>query len=317
MVLQLNGVDIDDTYAEAFDIWCVRPLITAIDEDWAVIIASTFSGFAVSTIACDCEAGFDSIVPKSDTPDGRPGIAVMLCSKRANLGKALMNRMGQCVLTAPTSAAFDWLGMEADIYQKKQKDGTKVPAPAVFNTGGMLRYFGDGFEKKDTLAGRTIWKIPVMEGEFIIEEKFKAKKGIAGGNFFIMGDNAGNTLKAAKAAADEMIKIKGVIASFPGGVCRSGSKTGSLKYSKFLHASTNHLFCPTLKGEVEGSSVPSDVNCVLELVFNGLSLDLLKEATAAGIKAAVKVPGIKKISAGNYGGKLGKHNIHLKEVLGL
>lgn len=315
MGLQLNGVEIEDTYAEAFDIWCVRALITAVNEEWANIIAKTFSGYAVSTIACDCEAGIDQIVPASETPDKRPGIAVMLCSGRAGLGKALMTRMGQCVLTAPTSAAFDWLGMEPDMYKAKQKDGTKVPKPAIFNTGGQLRYFGDGYEKKAEMAGRTIWKIPVMEGEFIIEEGFKAKKGIAGGNFFVMGDTTENVLKAAKAAADAMIKIKGVIASFPGGVCRSGSKTGS-KY-KFLHASTNHRFCPSLKGEVTDTNVPANVNCVLELVFNGLTLDLLKEATAAGIKAAVAIPGIKKITAGNYGGTLGKHNIYLKEVLGL
>lgn len=317
MALQLNNVEIEDTYAEAFDIWCVRPLITAIDKEWAKIAVNVVTGYAVSTIGCDCEAGVDYEVPASETPDGRPGIAILLCAKRENLGKSLMNRLGQCILTCPTTAVFDWLGMEADMYKAKEKDGSTTSKPAIFNTGGQLRYFGDGFEKKDTLADRTIWRIPVMEGEFVIEESFKAKKAIAGGNFFIMGDTLQNTLKAAKAATDEVTKMEGVIASFPGGVCRSGSKTGSLKYSKFLHASTNHLFCPTLRDTIEESNVPADVNCVLELVFNGLDLDLLKQATAAGIKAAVKVRGIKKITAGNYGGKLGKYSIYLKEVLDL
>ncbi|NHI93499.1 MAG: formylmethanofuran--tetrahydromethanopterin N-formyltransferase [Candidatus Lokiarchaeota archaeon] len=314
--MELNGVKIDDTYAEAFDMWCTRVLITAINEEWAMTCAQVFSGFAVSAIACDCEAGIDEIVPASATPDGRPGVSVMLYSGRAQLGTSMLNRMGQCILTCPTASAFDWMGLEPDMYQAKQKDGTKVPKKAIFITGRNLAYFGDGFEEEYELKGKRMWKIPVMEGWFNVEHGFNAKKGIAGGNLFIFGDNLDNTLKAAVDAVKEIKAVKGVIASFPGGVCRSGSKTGSLKY-KFLNASTNHLECPVLKEKVEGSKVPAGSNCVLELVFNGLNEDLLKKATAKGIKAAVKVPGIIKISAGNFGGTLGKVQIHLKEALGL
>jgi len=315
--MELNGVKIDDTYAEAFSMWCTRVLITAINEEWAMTSAQVFSGFAVSAIACDCEAGIDAVVPASETPDGRPGVSVMLFSGRKQLGKSMLNRLGQCVLTCPTTAVFDWMGMEPDNYKAKQKDGTKIPKPARFLTGKNLAYFGDGFEEKFDLKGRNMYKIPVMEGWFNVESGFNAKKGIAGGNLFIFGDNLENTLKAAVDAVKEVKAVKGVIASFPGGVCRSGSKTGSLKYAKFMKATTNHLECPALKDKVENSSVPADSNCVLELVFNGITEDLLTQATAAAVKAAVKVPGIKKISAGNFGGTLGKVQIHLKKALGL
>ncbi|MHA1266455.1 MAG: formylmethanofuran--tetrahydromethanopterin N-formyltransferase [Candidatus Helarchaeota archaeon] len=312
--MELNGVEIEDTYAEAFTMWCVRPLITAINEDWAETAARIFTGYAVSTIACDCEAAIDKKIPADQTPDGRPGISVMLFSGRKGLGSALMNRTGQCILTCPTTAMFDWLNEDASLYKDK-KTGEKKPA--IFPTGKMMRYFGDGWEKSAKVGDRPVWNIPVMEGIFTIEESFKARKAVGGGNFFILGDTLENTLKASMDAVKAINAIEGVITSFPGGVCRSGSKTGSLKYSKFLHASTNHRFCPTLKNEIDDSQIPADVNCVLEIVLNGISLEKVQEATAAGIKAAVQVSGIKKITAGNYGGTLGKHKIVLKEVLGL
>ncbi|MHA1650958.1 MAG: formylmethanofuran--tetrahydromethanopterin N-formyltransferase, partial [Candidatus Helarchaeota archaeon] len=221
---------------------------------------------------------------------------------------------GQCVLTCPTTAMFDWLNEEASTYKDKKTGEQK---PAIFPAGKNMRYFGDGWEKSGTVGDRKVWHIPVMEGIFTIEETIKAKKAVGGGNFFILGDTLENTLKAAMDAVKAINAIEGVITSFPGGVCRSGSKTGSLKYSKFMHASTNHRYCPAIKDEVEDSEIPEGVNCVLEIVLNGISLEKVKEATAAGIKAAVKVPGIKKITAGNYGGTLGKHKVVLKEVLGL
>jgi formylmethanofuran--tetrahydromethanopterin N-formyltransferase len=312
--MNLNGVEIEDTYAEAFTMWCARVLITALNEEWTLISARIFTGFAVSTIACDCEAAIDKIIPADQTPDKRPGVSCMLFSKRKKLGSALMNRVGQCILTCPTTALFDWLNEEPSMYKDKKTGEQK---PAIFPTGKNMRYFGDGWEKSGTVGGRNVWHIPVMEGIFTIEEKIKAKKAVAGGNFFILGDTLENTLKASMDAAKAINDLEGVITSFPGGVCRSGSKTGSLKYAKFMHASTNHKYCPTLKDEIADSELPNDVNCVLEIVLNGISLEKVKEATAAGIKAAVKVPGIKKITAGNYGGTLGKHNIVLKEVLGL
>ncbi len=314
MMLKLNNVEIEDTYAEAFDLWCSRVLITALNETWVNNAVRTFTGFAVSTIGCDCEAGLDKMIPAKLTPDKRPGASVLIFTKRKQLGTALMNRVGQCILTCPTTALFDWLNEEPSTFKDEK---TNQEVPAVFPTGKNMRYFGDGWEKAATIENRKVWQVPVMEGIFTIEESIKAKKAIGGGNFFILGDNLDHTLKASMDAVKAINEIEGVITSFPGGVCRSGSKTGSLKYAKFMHASTNHRYCPTLKAEVQDTLVPKDVNCVLEIVLNGMSIDLVKKATAAGVKAAVKVPGIKKITAGNYGGTLGKHKIVLKEVLGL
>lgn len=312
--MELNNVEIEDTYAEAFDLWCARVLITALNDEWLNIACNVFTGFAVSTIGCDCEAGIEKKLSPSETPDNRPGASVLVFAPRAGLGTALMNRVGQCILTCPTTSLFDWLNQEADTYKDKETGEEK---PAIFVTGKNMRYFGDGWEKADTIGDRNVWLIPVMEGIFTIEESIKAKKGIGGGNFFILGDELENTLKAAMDAVQAIHSIEGVITSFPGGVCRSGSKTGSLKYAKFMHASTNHLYCPTLKNEIPDSAVPADVNCVLEIVINGMTLEKVEQATATGIQAAVQVPGIKKITAGNYGGTLGKHQIVLKDVLGL
>lgn len=312
--MKLNGVEIEETYAEAFTLWCSRVLITALNDEWVDNAVRTFTGFAVSTIACDCEAAVDKLIPASQTPDGRPGASVLLFAGRKNLGNALINRVGQCILTCPTTALFDWLNQEPSTYTDKKTGEEK---PAIFATGKNMRYFGDGWEKSATISDRKVWQVPVMEGLFIIEDSIKAKKAIGGGNFFILGDTLDNTLKAAMDAVKAINAIEGVITSFPGGVCRSGSKTGSLKYAKFMHASTNHKYCPTLKNEIDDSEIPDGVNCVLEIVLNGISLAKVKEATAAGIKAAVNVLGIKKITAGNYGGTLGKHQIVLKEVLGL
>jgi len=312
--MKLNNIEIEDTYAEAFDLWCTRVLLTALNEEWLNIACNVFTGYAVSTIACDCEAGIEKKIPANQTPDKRPGASLMFFAPREKLKDALTNRVGQCILTCPTTSLFDWLNQEADKYKDKKTGEEK---PAIFVIGKNMRFFGDGWEKEGTVGNRKVQNIPVMEGIFTIEDSFKAKKAIGGGNFFILGDKLENTLKAATSAVKAIHDIEGVITSFPGGVCRAGSKTGSLKYAKFMHASTNQRFCPTLKREIQDSALPADVNCVLEIVLNGITIDAVKKATAAGIKAAVKVPGIKKITAGNYEGKLGKHKIVLKEVLGL
>jgi formylmethanofuran--tetrahydromethanopterin N-formyltransferase len=203
-------------------------------------------------------------------------------------------------MTCPTTAAFDAL--------PKAKRRLKV--------GRSLRLFGDSFQKKDTLEGRTVWRIPVMEGEFIVESRFGAWKAVAGGLFIIMAESPEAGLQAAEQSISAIDKgVKGVIMPFPGGICRSGSKVGSKKYK--LPASTNHPFCPRLKKLVPDSKVPNDVNSVYEIVINGLNLELVKQAMAEGIRAAVKVPGVLKITADNFGGKLGPFKAHLKEVLQL
>ena len=294
-----NGVEIDDTFAEMFPMWAGRVLITAENEKWALTAARNATGFAASIIASPAEAGIEGIVPADETPDGRIGVIIQLYHRtRRELKSQMISRIGQCVMTCPTTAAFDAL--------PKARRRLKV--------GRSLRLFGDGFQKKDTIAERTVWRIPVMEGEFVVESRFGAGKAVAGGLFIIMAENRKAGLQAAEQSVDAIKeKVKGVILPFPGGICRSGSKVGSKKYK--LNASTNHPFCPRLRKLVPDSRVPDDVNNVYEIVINGQNLDSVKKGMAEGIKAAVRVPGVVRISADNFGGKLGPFKAHLKEIL--
>ena len=299
--IQSNGVEIEDTFAEMFPMWAGRIMITADNEKWALTAARTATGYGTSIIMSPAEAGIEALVPPDSTPDGRTGIMIQIYHRsRLDLKSQMILRIGQCIMTCPTTAAFDAL--------PEAKRRMKV--------GRSLRYFGDGFQKRDTLFERRVWRIPVMEGEFIVEDRFGALNAIGGGNLLIMAQNQKTGLQAAEEAVNAINQLKEkVILPFPGGVCRSGSKAGSLKYK--LKASTFHQFCPKLKKLVPDSRVPENVNSVYEIVIDGLSLESIKRAMAAGIKAATKVPGIVKISAGNYGGKLGPYRADLKEVLNL
>lgn len=297
--LKCGAVEIEDTFAELFEMWVSRILITAENEKWAMRAAESAAGFASSIIGSPAEAGIERLVPPQETPDGRVGILVHFYHRtRGDLKRQMVARIGQCVMTCPTTAAFNAL------------EGT----PKKLKVGRSLRYFGDGFQKLDELYGRKVWRIPVMEGEFIVENSFGVKKGIAGGNFFIMASDLKSGLAAAEAAVETIKRgVKDVIMPFPGGICRSGSKVGSLKYK--IPASTNHPYCPKLRGVVTDTLVPEGVNAIYEIVINGLNLESVKAAMAEGIEAAVKVPGILKITAGNYGGKLGQFKIYIRELL--
>jgi len=237
-------------------------------------------------------------VPPSETPDNRPGVLIQIYNRdRFELKHQLMERIGQCIMTCPTTTAFNGL-----------------TGKRVLRVGSSLRYFGDGFQKKAMVGNRKCWKIPVMEGNFIVEDAFGAMEAVAGGNFMIFAENQASGLKAAEAAADAIrTNAPDVIMPFPGGVCRAGSKAGSLKYK--MKASTNHPYCPTLRPLVPESVVPENVNCVYEIVMNGLTLDAVKKAMKEGVTAAAKASGVVKISAGNYGGKLGPYKAFLKEAL--
>ncbi len=294
-----NTVKIQDTFAEMFPLWVGRVLITAQNEKWAQIAASLTTGFATSVIAASAEASIERAVPADQTPDKRPGILIQIYNRdRFELKHQLMERIGQCTLTCPTTAAFNGL-----------------PGKRVLKVGSSLRYFGDGFQKKALVGGRKCWKIPVMEGNFIVEDGFGAQEGIAGGNFMIFAESQEAGLKAAEAAADAIrANAPDVIMIFPGGVCRAGSKAGSLKYK--LKASTNHPYCPTLRTLVPDTVVPEGVTCVYEIVVNGLNLDAIKNAMKQGVTSAACYPGVMKISSGNYGGKLGPFKAYLKEAIG-
>lgn len=293
MMLVINGVEIEDTFAEAFEMWGARVIITAKNRKWALEAATKMTGFATSVIGCKCEAGIEAEL--ESTLDGRPGFSVLLFTmSRDNMAERLMERVGQCVMTCPTTSCFNGLF-----------------APDVVSVGGRLRYFGDSYQTSKLLDGRRFWRIPVMEGEFLIEEKFGLQPSVGGGNFLILGEDADVTLRAAERSVEAMQRVPGVVMPFPGGIVRSGSKT--LSRYKFLMASTNSAFCPTLRGIVD-SALPEGVNCVLEIVIDGLDLPAVEKATRVGIQAAC-IPGIRRISAGNYGGTLGKYKIQLHSVL--
>ena len=295
--MEINGVQIDDTFAEAFPIKMARVQITAVTERWALVAAREATGFGTSVIGCPAEAGIECLVDGRETVDGRPGVNILLCNMGfKNLENSLLMRLGQCVLTAPTAAAFS--GMH--------------DAEKQFDTGKKLSFFGDGYQKTEEMFGRNIWKIPLMSGDFIIENSFGAVEGIAGGNFLILGQNQMSGLMAAEAAIDSIHKVKGTITPFPGGIVSSGSKVGS-KY-KFLKASTNSAFCTSLR-EDGVCVLAEDVSCVFEIVINGVDREAIENAMRAGIHAACQVPGILKITAANYEGKLGIHHFPLHSVL--
>lgn len=295
--MDINGVQIDDTFAEGFPIKLARVIITAVTERWALEAAREATGFGTSVIGCSAEAGIERILTGDLTPDGRPGVSILICNMGyKNLENSLLFRLGQCVLTAPTTAAFS--GM--------------LDAEKQFDTGKKLKFFGDGFEKQAEMYGRNVWKIPLMSGEFIVEQNFGAVDGVAGGNFLILAQNQASGLMAAEAAVDAIGKLEGTITPFPGGVVASGSKVGS-KY-KFLKASTNTAFCTTLR-EDGVCTLSEDVSCVFEIVINGVNREAISAAMKAGINAACRVPGVLKISAANYDGKLGVHQFPLHVLL--
>ncbi|HEX7292701.1 MAG TPA: formylmethanofuran--tetrahydromethanopterin N-formyltransferase [Conexibacter sp.] len=295
--LELDGAEVVDTYAEAFAMWAARVVITASSPGWAHEAARSATGFATSVIGCKCEAGIESDLAPAETPDGRPGISVLLFAMdREGLAKRLVERIGQSVLTCPTTACFDGL------------DGTEHTA----DVGGRLRFFGDGWQQSKVVAGRRYWRVPVMEGEFLVQERFGMVEGVAGGNLVILAEDVAAALGAAEAAAQAMRGVRGVILPFPGGIVRSGSKVGSRYRS--LVASTNDALCPTLRAQVPRSDVPSGVGSVMEIVIDGLGLEPVREAMARGLRAASRA-GARRVTAGNYGGKLGRHRIDLHELV--
>jgi formylmethanofuran--tetrahydromethanopterin N-formyltransferase len=298
--LQVNGVKIDDTFAEAFGMRATALLITGPNRKWARQAAISMTGYATSVIGCGCEAAIDVDVPASATPDGRPGCRVMVFAVSTDeLAKQVLNRVGQCVLTSPGSACF------ADL--------TGV---AELKLGTSLRYFGDGWQISKKFGGRHFWRVPVMDGEFLCEAVAGlTKDAVGGGNMLLLAANNANALAAAEAAVAAIGKVRGAITPFPGGVVRSGSKVGS-KY-KGMTASTNDAFSPTLRGVTKSELGPGD-NAVLEIVIDGETSDAVAEAMRAGIRAVTELgpeKGASRISAGNYGGKLGKFHYHLKDLL--
>ncbi len=295
---------IDYTYAEAFKSIYVEFLITARDRTWVEHAVNAATGHGSSTIMCDCEAGLDRYVgPGGDesfkTPDGRPGAVVQLHLPRFRkdrveaLEKAALSRISQNVLTTPTAACFNLL--DTDTY---------------YQMGRKVAYFGNGFQTREERFGRKVWVVPILGGEFVVDRRLGYTDGLMGGNLWLFGDSVDSALEAAERGVKAVHDIPGVIMPFPGGIAGSGSTAGS-KY-KFAIASTYTKFCPSLQDHpnVE-AGLPAGVKSVMEIIMNGKDLQAIIDATQAAIKAAVDTPGLKMISAGNYGGKLGKSLIYL------
>lgn len=296
--MEINGVEIEDNFAEAFGIQVSRILITAATKKLALVAATEATGYGTSVIGCPAEAGIDCYVPPQETPDGRPGFIIMICNmNKDKLDHELLERVGMCVLTAATTAVFDWM----------EEPDEKL------KTGQKLKFFGDGYEQTLDIEGRKVHSIPLMSGDFLVEAELGIRAGVAGGNFFILAENQPSGLLAADAAVDAIEAVPGAITPFPGGIVASGSKVGSNKY-KFLGASTNEKMCVTLKDEVEGCEIPENVNGVYEIVIDGVDEKAVKAAMKEGIEAAVKISGVIQISAGNFGGNLGKYKIQLHEL---
>ena len=294
--MEINGVTIDNEFAEAFPTWVCRVIITAVTTEWARKAATEATGFATSAIGCPCEAGIELELDGSQTPDGRPGVSILICAGKKKIKDQVVERLAECVLTAPTTAVFNGITNSEEKIQVK------------------LHFFGDGHEYQKEVGGRKCWVIPIMEGEYIGEEEFGIVKGVAGGNFFVMAENQMAALMGAQAAVDAIAKVPGTITSFPGGIVASGSKVGSLKY-KFMPASTNEKYCPTLREKVPDSKVPAGIKGVYEIVIDGIDEKSVAAAMAAGVRAAVLVPGVKFITAGNFGGTLGPYKIELHKIL--
>jgi formylmethanofuran--tetrahydromethanopterin N-formyltransferase len=296
--VDLRGVRIEDTFAEAFGMRASRVVITAKTPRWAREAALKMTGFATSVIGCKCEAAIERELDGGETPDGRPGIAVLLFTMDTDsLGKRLIERIGQTALTCPTVSCFDGLPGAAD----------RIAA------GRALRVFGDKFQISKVVGGQRYWRVPVMEGECLLQESFGVhKKGVAGGNFLVLATDADAALAAAEAAVAVIDGTPGIILPFPGGIVRSGSKVGSRSYQNMI-ASTNDAFCPTLR-PLTTSALPDEVNAVLEIVIDGLTAEAISGAMRAGIDAACR-PGVVAISAGNYGGGLGPYHFHLRQIM--
>lgn len=294
--MQIGNTLIEDTFAEAFGMRFARLIVTAADEHWLDAALREFTGYSSSVIACDAETGVEKYVPASDTPDGRIGASLLIFGFSTDaLAKSVPNRVGQCLMTCPSTAVYSGLS------------GTEANIPL----GKHIRFFGDGYQKSKQVAGIRYWRIPVMDGEFLVQDTAGVERGVAGGNVILQTVTQAQGLAAARRGSEAIAKLDGVITPFPGGVARSGSKVGS-RY-KGLKASTADAFCPTLRGRVESKLHP-EANCAYEIVIDGVSEQAVGAAMTAAMKAAAG-DGVVQISAGNYGGKLGKFQFHLRKLL--
>ncbi len=298
MDLKINNVAVEDTYCEAFDGLYARLLITARD-DKRLRKAAEGSTALPCTVFGESEGGVERYLSKKETPDGRAGAIIQIwvgagSSGPAKLEYELGKRIRQGILVVPTTRIFDC-----------------SDSPDKMDMMAKVGHCGDGYEHVETRYGREMINIPLMMGEFLIERRIGYSKGVMGGNIWIMCETEDAGLKAGDAAVEAVNRTEGTIASFD--VCSAGSKVET-RYPE-IGPTTNHPYCPTLKGKIPDYRVPEGVTSIPEIVINGTTLDAVKEAMKAGLSAAANVKGVKKLSAGNYWGKLGRHHIYLKDLI--
>lgn len=275
-----------------------RVLITAITRRWALASAqSAVSGGGGASLS---ESGIECEVTPTATPDRRPGYIILVGRRfRKELGPGLMDQIRNNVVPVPTTAAFNAMPQTMTDLFAEVKDSP-------------VQIFGDGYEDIVEMYDREMYRIPRMDGFFYIETKIGVRRGVGGGNFLIMGESQAATLLAAEAAMDAMKEVEYLRA--PTRPAASGSKVGGKTYVG-VRATTNERYDPSITHRIADTRVPEEVHCIYELVIDGLTLDSVRKAMNLGINAATTIPGVKKITAVNFGGALGKINIGLYDVL--
>lgn len=296
---------IEDTYAEAFDGMYCRLMITA-DDNETLVRAAEDATATPSGVIGRLDNGIEKYVSPRQTPDKRKGVILQfwkgidekkpLQDTISRFEKELSYRIRQDILVKPFTAVYDALETKPD---------------GKFDMMERVGHCGDGYEWEKNLHGRSMIVVPIMVPDFEIEHYVGYARGIAGGNFWIMCNSRRAVKQAGTRALEAIHKVKGVITPFD--VCSAGSKTETR--FPLIGPTTNHPYCPSLKGKLQAeSSVPEGVKFIPEIVINGTTIENMKKAMKAGIEAALSVQGVTEVSAGNYGGKLGRHKIYLHEL---
>ncbi|MHA1273339.1 MAG: formylmethanofuran--tetrahydromethanopterin N-formyltransferase [Promethearchaeota archaeon] len=294
---------IEDTYCEAFEGLCIQLQVTAQDAEFLNRAVNSFTALP-STVFGDAEGGIVKWLTEDETIDGRLGAIVQLWvtgtgkKAKAKFYEQLGRRIRQGILVVPTTAVFDYFPKDCE---------TK------FDVMNNVGHCGDGYEWIVEKFGRNLINVPIMMGyDFLIEREISYDKGVMGGNLWLFCDTVDSGIKVGREAVKIIAEVDNVCTTFD--VCSAGSKPET-NFPE-IGPSTNHPYCPTLKDKLppEEFKVPEGVNSIPEIVFNGLTLDAVKEAMYKVIDGIIEMDGLIKISAGNYGGKLGKFKIYLREL---
>ena len=302
--------EVEDTFCEAFEGLFVRLCVTANDEKWL-----TYAVRGATALPCtvfgESEAGIEKFLGEEETPDGRKGAIIQIwVGTEGGEAKAIQKlehevakRVRQGILVVPTTAVFDAFSLRCE--------GCEIKEEGSIDTLRKIGHCGDGYEEICEKFGREIIKIPIMMGEFIVERFFKYGKGVMGGNIWLFCERIKDALAAGERAVEAVNTVDGAIAPF--GVCAAGSKPET-KFPE-IGPTTNHPFCPTLRGKLAETKVPEGVSAIPEIVIDGVSESVVKKALRSVIESVRNEKGVVKISAGNYGGRLGKFKFYLRTLI--